>query len=381
MNTSDVAKASVKELATLDHVLIQNTLRDWLIALGIVTIIMLIATVISRIAIRHISVKVRERGGRFLEALVKMIQATRLWLILIIAIEIGSNYLELPHKIDLLLSRVAAITVFLQAGLWLSAMLDSWITRSRMQALETDAAAATSLTAFSFVGRLLLWVVMALLALDNIGVNVTALVASLGVGGIAVALAVQNILGDLFASLSIVIVKPFVIGEAIAVDGLSGTVEPVGLKTPRGRSGEELVFSNSDLLKARLHNYKRMRSRNVVFTFGVVYQTPPDKLERIPGMVADIIKAQPEVRFDRAHFKEFGQFAYNFEVLFCVLDSSYSLFMDTRQTILLALVRAFAEHGIGLAYPTQTVFVSEPAGRSKGQEALPTGAAAISDAR
>jgi small-conductance mechanosensitive channel len=268
--------------------------------------------------------------------------------------------------------RAATVAAFLQVGLWLAAVLDAWIVRSRARALETDAAAATSLTAFSFVGRMVLWLVMLLLALDNLGVNITALAASLGVGGIAVALAVQNILGDLFASLSIVIDKPFVIGDAIAVDALSGTVENVGLKTTRLRSdtGEQLIFSNSDLLKARLRNFKRMRERVVVFSFGVACQTPVERLQAVPGLVQKAVQAQNQTRFERAHFKEIGAFAYIYEVVYTMLDPAYGLYMDTRQAIQLALLRALDAEGIRLAYPTQTVYLGQPAGAA----AAPAGA-------
>ena len=168
-----------------------------------------------------------------------------------------------------------------------------------------------------FVGRIVLWSVVLLMILDNLGVNITALVASLGIGGIAVALAVQNILGDIFASLSIALDRPFAIGDFIVVGDVLGTVEYIGLKTTRIRSlsGEQIVFSNADLLKSRIRNYKRMTERRVVFGFGVVYQTPHDKLERIPAMVREVIEAQPKTRFDRAHFKEYGDSALAFEAV------------------------------------------------------------------
>jgi len=352
----------MKQLLQLDRMLLQNSLHDWLIAIGIVLGIMLLATVVKRQVIQRLSVVARRIGAGPYESLVKMAQATRLWLLLVVALKLGSDYLELPHKAVLWLARGATVAVVLQLGIWLSALLDAWITRSRNHALENNVAAATSLAPFSFLGRLLLWMVMVLLALDNLGVNVSAMVTSLGVGGIAVALAVQNILGDLFASLSIVIDKPFVIGDAIGVDSLAGTVEHVGLKTTRIRSatGEQLVFSNSDLLKARLRNYKRMQQRCVTFGFAVPYRTTAAQLEKIPALVRAAVEGRPKLRFDRAHFKDLGGAAYSFEVVYTVLEPDYMLFMDSQQAINLALLRAFEQEGIALATPVQALAVEGP---------------------
>lgn len=195
--------------------------------------------------------------------------------------------------------------------------------------------------------------------LDQLNFNITALVAGLGVGGVAVALAVQNILGDLFASLSIVLDKPFVVGDFIVVDNLRGTVERVGIKTTRVRSldGELMVFSNTDLLKSRIRNFKRMSDRRVEFTLGVTYGTPLDKLRRIPQWLREIVKAQPKTRFDRAHFKQYGEWALVFEVVYYVLDSDYSVYMDVQQAINLALFERLEREGVEFAEPTHTVRV------------------------
>jgi small-conductance mechanosensitive channel len=364
----------MKDLLQLDRTLLHNSLHDWLIALSITLGIMLLTTITKRQGITRLSRVARRTQTPFLSALVKMVQATRLWLIALIALYAGSQYLDLPHKADLALERVVTVAVFLQFGIWLSALLDFWITRSRNQAMETNIAAATSLAPFSFLGRLILWTVMLLLALDNLGINVTALATSLGVGGIAVALAVQNILGDLFASLSIVVDKPFVIGDSIAVDSLSGTVEHVGLKTTRIRSstGEQLVISNGDLLKARLRNYKRMQQRGITFGLSLPFSTTADQLEQVPALVAGVFEGREKVRLERVHFKELGSSTYNFEVLYWVLDPDYKLYMDAQQAINLALVRAFEKAGIRLAYPAQrlaiegAVSVGEPGAAGAG---------------
>jgi small-conductance mechanosensitive channel len=350
------------ELARLDRVLLRNSLRDWLIALGVAAAVWLAVALARRVAVRRLSVIARRTETVLDDALVKAIQATRLWLVALFALYLGSKHLELPRAAEAALDRMATIAAFLQAGLWLGALLDFWIQRSRNRALETDLGAATSLAVLSFLGRLLLWAVVVLLVLSNLGINVTALVASLGIGGVAIALAVQNILGDLLASLSIVIDKPFVIGDYIVIDGFQGTVEHVGLKTTRLRSldGEQIVFGNGDLLKARLRNYKRMRERRVRFGFGVLYSTPPDKLECIAQWVRAIVEAQPHTRFERAHFKGFGDCSLDFEVVYWMLDPDYNRYMDTQQAINLALLRRFIAEGIGFAYPSRSLYLETP---------------------
>jgi len=212
-----------------------------------------------------------------------------------------------------------------------------------------------------------LWTVLLLMVLDNLGVNITTLVASLGIGGIAVALAVQNILGDLFASLSIVLDKPFVVGDFIIVDKYLGTVEYVGLKTTRLRSlgGEQLVFSNADLLKSRLQNMTRMNRRRAAFTVSVTYDTPTATLRRVPAMLTEIVKAQEPVTFDRAHFSGMAASSLNFDVVYWVETADFNRHMDILQEIYLQIMDRFAAEGIEFAFPTQTLHVHDaraPAG-------------------
>jgi small-conductance mechanosensitive channel len=212
--------------------------------------------------------------------------------------------------------------------------------------------------------------VVVLFALDNVGIKVTALVAGLGVGGIAIALAVQNILGDLFASLSIVLDKPFVVGDFVILGEFMGNVEHVGLKTTRVRSlsGEQIVFSNNDLLSSRLRNFGRLRERRALFTLGVTYQTPREKLQKIPGMIKQAIESIEKTRFDRSHFKSYGAFSLDFETVYYVLGADYALYMDIQQKINLQIHEMFENEGIEFAYPTQTVFVEKGENASRTEQ-------------
>ena len=199
-----------------------------------------------------------------------------------------------------------------------------------------------------------------MLALDNFGFNITTLVASLGIGGIAVALAVQNILGDLFASLSIALDKPFVNGDFVVIDDMMGTVKHIGLKTTRIQSlgGEELIFSNGDLLKSRIRNYKRMAERRIVFEIGVVFGTPAEKLRHINDIVRDVVGSHADARLDRTHFKKIGASSLDFEVVYYVLVPDYNRYMDVQQAINLQLIERLDAQGIDFAFPTQTLHIA-----------------------
>lgn len=292
------------------------------------------------------------------DLLVEVLGNTYGWTLFLISLLLGAQFLSLSESVELRMSQAVMALVFLQFGFWLSTGVNYSLKR-RAQAHEAadEGASATALAVAGFIIRVVLWSIVLILMLDQFGFNVTTLIASLGVGGVAVALAVQNILGDLFASLSIALDKPFVIGDFIVVGDVVGTVEHVGLKTTRIRalSGEQIVVANGDLLSSRIHNYKRLQERRIVFKFGLLYDTPADTLEAIPGMIREIIQARDNTRFDRAHFLAFGDSSLDFEVVYYVLTADYAAYMDVQQQINLAMIRRFAEHDIGFAFPTRTL--------------------------
>lgn len=355
-----------------------NPLQDWAIALAFAVGINVLVALVRWVAIAKLSNAARRSATSFDDGLIEAVRRTRQTLVFAIALFIGSRYLDLPGKTNVFLGGAATIAAFLQVGIWISALFDFGVGRYRKRALEHDAAAATSLAALTFIARVMIWAAILLLALDNLGVNVTAMVAGLGVGGIAVALAVQNVLGDLFASLSIVIDKPFVNGDFIVVDDYMGSVENVGLKTTRIRSlsGEQLVFSNSDLLKSRLRNYKRMVERRCVFNFKLTYAATPEQIEQVTRTVTDIVNREQPIRFDRAHFSKFGDSSLEFEVVYWVLDADFNKYMDIQQRINLATMRAFKEIGVQFAVPVPTVVVEKAQQVLAANDAVPKAAAA-----
>lgn len=349
---------------TFFHTIVyENPVWKWLLGFFIAILLAALLRLGGRIMLRYLVSSTERTLGKLNDLAVELLQKTKLLFVLIVACWAGSFALTLPATVTHVLRTLAVVAFLIQAGFWGSAFVTFWINRSVRRKAEKDPATATSMAALGVIAKGVLWAVVLLLTLDNLGVDVTALIAGLGIGGIALALAVQNILGDLFASLSIVIDKPFVIGDFIIVEDLVGTVERIGLKTTRVRSlsGEQIIFANSDLLKSRIRNYKHMYERRVVFTLGVTYQTPHEKLAAIPKLIREVIESQEKVRFDRAHFKEYGDFALKFEAVYYVLVPSYNIYMDIQQAINLALARCFEEQGIEFAYPTQTLYLkNEP---------------------
>jgi len=338
-----------------------NTVQQWLLAGLIVIVTFVILSLIKRFLVRRL----RDFAGRTKtnidDLVVDLVKRTRFFVLLLIALYAGTVVLVLPPDLKQLMGTVTSLVLLLQAAIWGNGLLMYLINRATKEKMAEDAAGATTIAALGFISKLILWALVLLVALDNMGFDITALVAGLGITGIAVALAVQNVLGDLFASLSIVLDKPFVIGDFIIVDSYMGTVEHVGLKTTRIRSlsGEQIVFSNNDLLGSRVRNYKKMFQRRIVFEIGVTYQTPADKLEGIGKMIREIIEAQPDTRFDRSHFKSYGDFALVFETVYYVLKPDYTLYMDTQERINLEIYRRCEREGIDFAYPTQTIFVEK----------------------
>jgi small-conductance mechanosensitive channel len=291
---------------------------------------------------------------------VTVLSSTHTLSILVVALYLGSQFLELGRRQQLLVTRAAISALLLQLAVWGDVGLRAWRDRYRNGA-QGDGGRRASSAVLCFVSRLALWVVVFLMVLDNFGFNITTLVASLGIGGVAVALAVQNILGDLFASLSIMLDKPFELGDFIIVGEVLGWVEHIGLKTTRvrGLGGEQVVFSNGDLLKSRIHNHKRLERRRVAFTLRVAYGTPEEQLARIPQMVREIVAAHDKAGFEHCHLMGYGEWSLDFEVVYQYGSPDYFAHLDTQQSIFLALYRRFAEENIQFAHPMSIVRVFE----------------------
>lgn len=339
--------------------ILNNSLLVWATSLGAFLGIWL-ALVVTRRIVRSRLDRLAERTQNLAVRLIShAVGKTTGWFLFLVALCLALQVLEWPARIETWLARIIALALFLQLGLWANAALYRFLEVRRERRLVDDPGAVAAMDVLGFVMRVGVWTVVLLLMLDNLGFNITALVAGLGVGGIAIALAAQNVLSDLFASLSIVLDKPFAVGDFLIIGEFLGTVEKVGIKTTRLRSlsGEQLVFSNNDLLGSRIRNYGRMFERRIVFSIGVTYQTPLETLRRIPVIIREAIEAQDKVRFDRSHFQKYGDFALIFESVYYVLDPDYAVYMDIQQAINLRIFEQFRHEGIEFAYPTQTLYV------------------------
>jgi small-conductance mechanosensitive channel len=352
----------MQEPEFLDWQFYHNSVRAWLVA-GIVFVVVGSSLLVARTLLARRLGKIAERTATSADdAVVDLLRRTRHFFILAAAVAGATLFLELPER-ALDVGRVlGTIALIIQIAIWGNGLITFWFKHYAEQKAEADISSRTTIAAFSFVARGILWIMLALVALNRLGYDVTALITGLGVGGIALALAVQNILGDLFGALAIVVDKPFVVGDTISVDTLTGTVEHIGLKTTRLRSvnGEQLIFSNADLLKSRIRNFKRMQERRVLFLIGVRYDTPPDVIARIPTMIREAIEAQSPVRFDRSHFSAYGDSALTFETVYFVLTADFLTYMNIHQAVNLTLLRKFAAERIEFAYPTRTVVLQNP---------------------
>jgi small-conductance mechanosensitive channel len=345
--------------AVWDYSIYGNSALHWIIAAITALATMAALLFVKQLLVRRLGAWSERHGNRWTKAFVDLVARTKPWCLAVVAIYAGSLWLTLHDRTFQLVANITILALLWQAAIWADALLMLAIGRHLRHRMATDATSATTISGLGFLSRVTLWSLVMLLAMSNMGIDVTALVAGLGIGGVALAVAAQHILTDLFASLSIVLDKPFVLGDYIIVGDCQGTVEHIGLKTTRVRSvsGEQLIFSNSDLLQSRIRNYKRMQDRRILFVLGVTYQTSPEKLAQIPTLLEEIISAQEHARFDRAFFKEFGDSALKFEVVYYVRKPDYRTYVDVQQAINLEIFRRFAEAEIEFAYPTQTLYL------------------------
>ena len=339
--------------------LLHNSLADWLLA----GLAFLLTFTVLPLARRYLESRRRRHAGRELPAAVGLLahlaaHTSRivLWTTALYAAE---RILTWPARIDRLFDIAIVVGFWLQVGLWAMAAVQYGLQRRRLH--DEDARLAGSINILLFVARLLVWGIVVLLALSNLGINITALVAGLGVGGIAIALAVQTVLGDLFASLSIALDKPFVIGDALKVDDVEGTVEQIGIKSTRLRSvsGEQIILSNNDLLKSRVRNLGRMPERRGQFRFALAYDTPRERIDGVAGLVRAVVEAQPGARFGTCQLKELGESGIVFEGSYFVDHARVPDIGVALDGINRGILAACADSGIAFAHPTRTVLMRE----------------------
>jgi len=335
--------------------LYSNTLTEWITALvifaAVCSFFFLLKSLVRRRAQRR-----AVPPSHVQELLTDLVRRTRTYFILFVALWSGSLTLALNAHHEHVWRLIVLVAVLLQAGLWAGGLVLFWADRIA-EHRSADASTRMTINVVAIAARVLLWTIVLLVILDNLGINVTALVTGLGIGGIAIALAVQNILGDLFAALSIVLDKPFVVGDAINVGDAAGTVEHIGLKSTRLRSdsGEMIIISNGDLLKSRIRNYRGQEKRLVVLRLGIAYGTPVEKLARVPEIIKAAAERESSVKFDRSNFTSFGMFALVTESVYSVYKLSYAEYMNAQQRINLDIYKKLCDEGIEIAHQPPAV--------------------------
>lgn len=345
----------------LQYIANNNPPQRWLIALTVAAAVFAFTLAVRRLLIWRFRSRAAATASFFDDAILYGAETTRPWVLCLLGLFGGTLILTLPAALALWARTLLVIALLIQAGLWGSVLIERWVERYGRRNLEADAGRIGTARVLGFVARLVLVSVVVVLALDNIpGVQVTPLLASLGIGGIAVALAVQNILSDLFASLSIALDKPFVTGDVIGVDDMTGSVEQIGVKTTRVRSlsGEQIIFSNADLLGSRIRNFARQQERRVLFTFGVALDTPPAKLRATPAVIRQLVEAEQQTRFDRAHLRSIDASTLTFEVVYFVQTTDYNHFMNVQQEVVLGILEHLAVNEI---QPVAPAAVPQPA--------------------
>jgi small-conductance mechanosensitive channel len=350
------------KLGIAQQLLLGNSLTDWLIA-GVAALAVwsalailrrLVATRYKRYATSHHPTPVR--------LVAYLIGNTRQFPFIAAALYAGQEGLTLPEKIQHIVLNIVLILVLLQVGLWAGRSVRFYLELKELER-GSDRSFTGSLDIINFVSRMLIWSLLTLVALDNFGVNITALLAGLGVGGVAVALALQNVLGDLFASLSIALDKPFVVGDNLIIDTFTGKVEHIGIKTTRLRSdtGEQIILSNADILKSRVRNFGRAQEQRALATLRVDYDTPGEKLQAIPKLIEGIVREQANARFERCHFKTLSECALLFEVSYFVQEPKLNPLNDLQQAVNFRIVDEFRRLGIEFALPVQRVVLETQA--------------------
>ncbi len=339
-----------------------NTVYDYILALAIFIGLIVILKIFQVIILAHLKKIAMKTKTDLDDTLIDIFKSIKPPFYFFVAVYFAVKTLLLPDiatKVLFVLFVIALVYEIIRA---FEKLIAYFIGKSLAKGSEDHKEHNQSvIKTLQLIVRIILWVFGLILILSNLGVDVTSLIAGLGIGGIAIALALQNVLSDLFSSFSIYMDKPFKVGDFIMVGTDGGTVERIGLKTTRIQTlqGEELVIGNQELTSARVQNFGVMEKRRVVFSLGVTYDTAQDKLEKIPEIIKNIIKQADLAEFDRCHFRTYADSSLNFEIVYYISSADYMTYMDTRHKVNLEIFQKFADNKIEFAYPTQTLYVNK----------------------
>jgi small-conductance mechanosensitive channel len=347
-----------KRISAFQALLLGIPPTDWLIAAIVFVVVWAALWIVRELIAKRYRKSSSHRNPTLIRLITYLISNTKQFLFFAVALDAAQESLTLPDKIQRIVSTTVMILVLVQVGLWAGRAVRFYL---EMKELErgADRVFAGSLDIINFVSKMLIWSLLFLLALDNLGVNITALLAGLGVGGVAVALALQNVLGDLFASLSIALDKPFVIGDNLTIDTFVGKVEHIGIKTTRMRSesGEQIILSNADILKSRVRNFGRLSEQRIVATIRLSYETPAEKLKEMPKLLEAIVREHAQARFERCHLRNLGDSSFQFELSYFVQQPAVNPMLDLQQAVNFRIIDEMHRAGVEFAYPAQLVLL------------------------
>ncbi len=350
-------------LDILDQIFLRNSVKSWLLSLGTAAILYTLLRFLKWFLAHRFCSDPRIKSLLAIRASAVLIQSTRSSFLILVAVYFSCWHLEIADRPRTRLDHLAIFVLLIQFWKWGSLLIDFWLEEYSQKVMAEDGAKRTTLKAIAVGARILFFVTLVIWALDSLGINVTPLIAGLGVGGIAVTLALQSILGDIFASITIVLDKPFVIGDNIQVDNFKGTIESIGIKTTRLRSetGEQLVFPNANLLQSRVRNLKRMRERRIAIPLSVKYNTPPSQLKKIASLCKAMVEKESAMRFERINLIRLGEASLLYELICWYHIASPDQGIETTERILMGIVESFHAEQIEFAVPSREVVIMRDA--------------------
>ncbi|HEY0111726.1 MAG TPA: mechanosensitive ion channel domain-containing protein [Allosphingosinicella sp.] len=344
---------------------VSGNIVDILIAGGIGIVVALVLVGIRSLGCRFVA---RLKGEEWPAIFARAVAKTNLFFIVMCSAALVAEHAETPPSLLRVINILFVVAAAIQAAVWVRELVLGYVQR-RVGIDDEHSTLASAVSIIRLLVTVALFAIAIILILSNLGVNVTGLLAGLGIGGIAIGLAAQGIFSDLFAALSIIFDKPFRRGDTISFGNppnqMTGAVQRIGLKSTRVRSlnGEEVVISNANLLNTQVQNWARLERRRALMNFGVPYHVPPETLAQLPHEIRAIVERQPLATFERAHLFRFGSSSIDLELVFQVDAPEMATFMEVRQTVMLDLIRRFAEMDVEFAYPAQVSFTAAPDGR------------------
>ncbi|WP_234572203.1 mechanosensitive ion channel family protein [Rhodohalobacter sp. 614A] len=343
---------------------IGNTVQEYLLVLGAIILGIFIVKVFKRFVLKRIEKWIGETENDIDDYVFESFDRFVIPIIYFSIIYAAVMTLSLSNYVSNAI-QAAYIVILTYFSVRLVSSIVLLALRKYVRRQENGEEKVKQLGGVMLIINIIIWALGFVFLFDNLGYDVTAIITGLGIGGIAIALAAQNILGDLFNYFVIFFDRPFEIGDFLIIDDKNGIVDKIGIKTTRIRtlSGEQLVFANADLTNSRIHNYKKMQRRRIVFSVGVTYETPADKLRQIPGVLKEIVETQDIVDFDRAHFKTFGDSSLNFEICYYINSADFNTYMDIQQDYNFQIYERFEKMGVDIAFPTRTIYVRNENGQ------------------